>query len=195
MSKGYEMDENPRRDLIISTILRFGLTISLCSLPFIKMGVNVTAAGYSLLLFFPCAFMLPKPIMGWAEEFGTFVSRQPLRQWQGIYYQFANVQIRMMEVGRELWAVDTDLLRVIDEKPTLMLESLYDAHEYDVILGTNFHGFSPEGVEKVLMKSTHFEAKRMLMWLQREVYKPHRRKRALAAENTAARSRGNRTVE
>ncbi len=180
------MDENPRRDLIVSTILRFGLTISLCSLPFFKLGFNPTAAGYAVLLFFPCAFMLSKPIMGWAEEFGTFVSRQPLRQWQGIYYQFANVQIRMMEVGRELWAVDIDLLRVIGEKPTLMLESLYDSHEYDFIPGTRFHGFSPEGAEKILKKSTHFEARRMLTWLQREVYKPHRRKRELAAEQAGA---------
>ena len=175
------MDENPRRDLIISTILRFGLTTLLCALPFLKYGFGPTAAGFALLLFAACSFMLAKPIMGWAAEIGTFVSRQPLAKWQGIYYQFANVQIRMMEVGRELWVVDTDLLRVIGEKPTLMLGSIYDAHDYDAIPETKFHGFSPEGVEKVLLKSTHFEAKRMLLWLQREVYKPHRRKRELAA--------------
>ena len=180
------MEENPRRDLIVSTIVRFGLTISLCSLPFYKLGFNPTAAGYAVLLFFPCAFMLPKPIMGWAEEIGSYVSRQPLRQWHGIYYQFANVQIRMMEVGRELWVVDADLLRVIGEKPSLMLESLFDAHEYDVIPDTKFHGFSPDGAEKVLLKSDHIEARRMLLWLQREVYKPHRRKRELAAQRPHA---------
>ena len=179
------MDENPRRDLIISTILRFGLTILLCAWPFLKFGFGTTAAGFSLLIFFPCSFMLAKPVMAWAGEIGTFFSRQPLHKWQGIYYQFANVQIRMMEVGRELWVVDSDLLRVIDEKPTLMLESLYDAHEYDVIPDSKFHGFSPEGAEKVLLKSTHFEARRMLLWLQREVYKPHRRKRELAGERAA----------
>lgn len=174
------MEENPHRDLIISTLLRFGLTFLLCSLPFIKFGYGTVAAGYALLIFFPCSFMLAKPVMGWATEFGIFVSRQPLTKWQGIYYQFANVQIRMMEVGRELWVVDTDLLTVIGEKPTLMLESLFDCHEHDIIPGTKLHGFSPAGAEQVLMKSTHFEAKRMLMWLQREVYKPHRRKQELA---------------
>jgi len=179
------MDENPRRDLIISALLRFGLTILLCSLPFLKFGVNVTSAGLALLIFGPCSFMLSKPIMGLSGEIGTFFSRQPLSRWQGIYYQFANVQIRMMDVGHELWVVDTDLLRVIGEKPTLMLGSLYDAHEYDLIPATRFHGFSPDGAEKVLLKSEHFEARRMLMWLQREVYKPHRRKRELAAQRPA----------
>ena len=174
------MDENPRRDLIISTVLRFGLTILLCALPFIKFGYGPVAAGYAVLIFFPCVFMLSKPIMGWAEEIGTFFIRQPLSKWQGIYYEFAGTQIRFSEVGRELWAVDADLLRVIGEKPTLMLGSLYDVHDYDAIPDTKFHGFSPAGAEKVLRKSDHIESKRMLLWLQREVYKQHARKQDLA---------------
>ena len=174
------MDENPRRDLIISTVLRFGLTILLCALPFLKFGYGPVAAGYAVLIFFPCVFMLSKPIIGWSGEIADFFTRQPFTKWQGIYYEFAHVQIRMMEVGRELWVVDADLLRVIGEKPTLMLESLYDVHEYDAIPNTKFHGFSPEGAEKVLLKSTHFESKRMLLWLQREVYKQHKRKQEVA---------------
>ena len=176
------MHENPRRDLIVSTLLRFGTTILLCALPFYKLGVNATAAGYAVLIFFPCSFMLGKPIVGWLAEIGDFFQRQPLAKWQGNFYHFANVQIRMMEVGRELWVVDWDLLAVIGEKPTLMLESVYAPHEYDLIPGTKFHGFSPDGAAKVLSNSRHFEAPRMLMWLQREVYKPHARKRELAAD-------------
>lgn len=182
---GPEMDENPRRDLIISTILRFGSTLLLCSLPFLKFGYGMTAAGLALLIFAPCSFMLSKPIMAWVAEIGTFVSRQPLSEWQGRYYQFANVQIRLIEVGHELWVVDTDLMRVIGEKPTLMLGSLLGSNEYDAIPGTRYHGFSPLGAEKVLSKSNHFESSRMLMWLQREVYKPHRRKRELAEDAKA----------
>jgi hypothetical protein len=86
----------------------------------------------------------------------------------------------MIEVGRELWVVDADLLRVIGETPTLMLESRYVVSEYRAIADTRFHGFSPAGAEKVLQKSSHHEAKRMLLWLQREVYKQHARKQELA---------------
>ena len=87
----------------------------------------------------------------------------------------------MIEVGRELWGVDADLLRVVGEKPSLMLGSVYDRDDYATIAETNYHGFSPAGAAKVLNKSAHYEARRMLMWLQREVYKQHARKQDLAA--------------
>jgi hypothetical protein len=168
--------EDPTRDLIISATCRFGLTAFLCWLPIWKFGWNAEGAGLAVLVFFPCAFMLSKPIMGIAAELGIFVARQPLKQFQGSYYNFAGVQIRCIEVGKELWVVDRDLLAVIGEKPTLMLESLYNVHEYDEIPDTEFSGFSPEGAEKVLKASTHTDAGRMWLWLQREVYKPHAKK-------------------
>lgn len=174
-------DENPTRDLIISATCRFGLTAFLCWLPIWKFGLNPTGVGMAVLMFFPCSYMLAKPIIGIVEELGIFVARQPLKEFQGSYYNFAGVQIRCFEVGKELWIVDRDLLSVIGDKPTLMLESLYDVHEYDEIPGTKFCGFSPEGAEKVLKDSTHVESGRMLLWLQREVYKPHARKLELAA--------------
>ncbi|MEO8386525.1 MAG: hypothetical protein ABI583_14845, partial [Betaproteobacteria bacterium] len=109
-----------------------------------------------------------------------WAKRQPYAEWHGNYYEFAGTQIRIIEVSRELWVVDTDLLRVIGEKPSVLLESLYDVHDYDTIDETRYRGFSPSGAEKILSKSKHFESKRMLMWLQREVYKQHAKKQALA---------------
>jgi len=120
--------------------------------------------------------LLAKPILEAGGSWINWASKQPLVEWQGRYYEFANTQIRIFEVDKELWIVDADLLQVIGEKPTLMLESLYNSNEYELIPDTKFRGFSPEGAEKVLSKSTHFESKRMLIWLQREVYKQHRRK-------------------
>ena len=125
--------------------------------------------------------LLAKPIIEAGEGYFKWAKRQPYAEWQGNYYEFAGTQIRLFEVRRELWAVDTDLLRVIGEKPTLMLTSLYGTTDYNVITDTKYHGFSPAGAEKVLNKSTHFEAKRMLLWLQREVYKQHARKQDLSA--------------
>ena len=124
--------------------------------------------------------LLAKPIIEAGGNYFNWAKKQPYAAWHGNYYEFAGTQIRMIEVGRELWAVDADLLRVIGEKPTVMLESLYDVHDYDTITGTKYRGFSPAGVAKVLGKSGHFESKRMLLWLQREVYKQHARKQDLA---------------
>ena len=170
------MDENPRRELIVSTLLRFGLTVLLCSLPIIKFGFNPVGAGYAFLVFVPCSFMLSKSIIGWAGELGVFVSRQPYAKWHGNYYEFAGSQVRIYPVGKSLWFVDADVLKVIGQKTSLMLQSTFDVHEYDLIPGTKQHGFSEEGVEKLLRASDHSESKRMLLWIQREVVKPFRRK-------------------
>ncbi|MBL8521895.1 MAG: hypothetical protein JNK75_14660 [Betaproteobacteria bacterium] len=167
--------------MIISVVCRFGLTAFLCWLPIWKFGWNPIGAGLALLMFFPCSYILAKPILGMAEELGIAVARQPLKQFQGHYYNFSGVQIRCHEVGRELWVVDRDLLAVIGEKPTLMLESQYGVHAYDDIPGTRLKGFSPEGAEQVLKRSAHPDAGRMWLWLSREVYKPHARKLELAA--------------
>ena len=123
--------------------------------------------------------LLAKPIL---EAGGTWIQwakRQPFAEWQGDY-EFAGTQIRIFEMRRKLWVVDADLLRVIGKKPSVMLESLYDVQDYDAIAETRFRGFSPAVVEKVLRKSDHCESKRMLMWLEREVNKPHARKQDLA---------------
>ena len=133
------------------------------------------------LLAIPIAgVLLSKPIIEAGGAWIHWAKRQPYAEWQGNYYEFAGSQIRFIEVGRELWVVDADLLRVIGEKPSLMFESLYDNHDYDEIGGTKYRGFSPAGAAKVLSKSEHFESKRMLLWLQREVYKHHARKLELA---------------
>ena len=161
-------------------VVRLALSIAILWAIYRQLGWIVSVLSIPI-----AGVLMAKPIV---EAGGTWIQwakQQPYAKWHGNYYEFAGTQIRMMEVGRELWVVDTDLLRVIGEKPTLMLESLYDAHEYDVIPDTKFQGFSPEGAEKVLMKSTHFESKRMLLWLQREVYKAHRRKREMAEEHAA----------
>ncbi len=174
-------DENPRRDLIVSSLWRFGLTALFCYVPIWKFGWNVIGVGMAFLVFVPCMFMLTKPIIAWGEELGTFLHRQPHAKWHGRHYEFAGVQIRVYPVGKKLWFADTDVLKVLGQKPTLMVESTYDVHEYDTIAGTRQKGFSEEGIEKLLRASDHFEAGRMLLWIQREVVKPHRRKLELAA--------------
>jgi hypothetical protein len=176
------MDENPRRELIVSTLLRFGLTVFLCALPFIKFGVKPEAAGMSLLIFFPCSFMLSKPIMEWAEVLGVFVRRRPLAKWQGSYYQFAGIHIRIYPIEKSLWFVDSDVLRVIEKKSSPMLRSRFDVNEYELIPGTKLHGFSEQGIEKLLRASPHPEAGRMLLWVQRDVVKPFRRRLEMEAD-------------
>lgn len=125
--------------------------------------------------------LLAKPILEAGGNWLHWARKQPYAEWQGRYYEFAGTQIRIIEIGKELWVADADLLRVIGEKPSLMLGSVYDSQDYGAIPDSGLHGFSPGGALKVLSASSHYESKRMLLWLQREVYKPHQRKLDIAA--------------
>jgi hypothetical protein len=128
--------------------------------------------------------LFAKPIMDFFVWTYQTASQAPIKKYNGNYYEFAHTQIRVFVVANKLWCVDKDVLKVIGEKPTVMLESLFNACEYDQITGTTFNGFSEEGLEKLLQKSTHFEALRMLHWFQREVKKQHYRKLEVARELT-----------
>ena len=161
--------------ILLLFVTRLGLSSA------ILWAVNHYMGMIPFILAIPVAgVLLAKPIIEAGGSYFNWAKKQPYAEWHGNYYEFAGTQIRIIEVGRELWVVDKDLLRVIGEKPSLMLESLYDVHDYDGIGETGYRGFSPAGAEKVLRKSEHHESKRMLIWLQREVYKHHARKQELA---------------
>lgn len=130
------------------------------------------------MLIIPIAgrWLAPSLINGMAEFFG-WAARQPLEAWQGKYYAFNGIHMRFFEVRGELWLVDHDLLRIVDMKATLLLESQYDRHEYDDIADTRFQGFSPQGAEKFLRAQQHPEAGKAMLWLKREVYAVHARRR------------------
>ena len=167
------------KSIFILFAIRLGLSTAILWVVFRYLGI------IPFVLAIPVAgVLLAKPLIEAGGSFFQWARKQPYAEWNGNYYEFAGTQIRVLEVGPTLWVVDADLLRVIGEKPTLMLESLFEASDYQAIEGTKYHGFSPAGAEKVLKKSAHFEAGRMLMWLQREVYKQHARKRDLAAIKT-----------
>ena len=169
------MGENERRDLILATFVRFGLTAVLCWIPFIKFGVNPASAGFALLIFAPCSLMLSKPIVEWLAIYAAYVKRQPYAAWQGNYYEFAGTQIKVYHLGRSIWFDARDVLRVIRQKPSSRLKDTFDVLEYDSIPGTWRYGFSEEGVEKVLRSSNHRDAIPMLFWVQRQVVKPFHR--------------------
>ena len=56
------------------------------------------------------------------------------KKWQGNYYEFANVQIRIFGRDRatqqKLWFAAPDILKVLAEKPSRKLELIYGPAEY-----------------------------------------------------------------
>ena len=172
------MDEQPEwLKILLDCLGRIALCILISYIGYKVMG------GIGILLTVPAwGVMSAKPIMSFLSWCYTTTSQMPIKPYNGNYYEYAQRQIRIFIVDNKLWCVDVDVLKVIDEKPSVMLESLFSATEYDKIPGTKFNGFSETGVEKVLAKSKHIDALGMLHWFRRDVKKLHYRKLELARD-------------
>ena len=88
--------------------IRLALSAAILWLIFRYMGM------IPFILAVPIAgVLLAKPIIEAGGSWIGWAKSQPFVEWQGNYYEFAGTQIRMLEVGKELWVVDADLLRVL----------------------------------------------------------------------------------
>lgn len=124
--------------------------------------------------------MLAKPTIELVAAWFNWARREPYAKWQGQYYEFANVQIRILARDDGLWFCAADVLQVLGEKPAVNLNTIYDGNDYRHFAEEGFAAFSERVVALVLQQSRHPEAARMWLWLQREVIKQHYRKREIA---------------
>ena len=162
------------RDLVAMTLVRMALCAAVSWLVWRYLGIVAAVVTAPLW-----GVALARPIVEFAGYFYVWVNRSPLAAWQGRYYNFNGVHVRVMPVAQALWIVDRDILKVLGEKPTLLLPDQFDATEYGPIEGTRLHGFSEAGLERLLTQHPHTESARLLIWLRREVYFPHRRRLGL----------------
>jgi hypothetical protein len=158
-------------DLVILTLVRIALCAAVSWLVWRYLGLVVAVITVPLW-----GVALARPILEFSGHFYDWLNRSPLAEWQGRYYSFNGVHLRVFPVEQALWIVDRDIFKVLGEKPTLLLPDQFGATEYGAIEGTPFHGFSEAGLERLLTQHPHSESARLLVWLRREVYFPHRRK-------------------
>ena len=162
-------------DLVAMTLVRMALCAAVSWLVWRYLGIIPAVATAALW-----GVALARPVMEFTVYFYDWVNRSPLAAWQGRYYNFNGVHLRVMPVAQALWIVDRDIFQVLGEKPTLLLPDQFDATEYGQIEGTRFYGFSEAGLERLLIQHPHSESARLLIWLRREVFFPHRRRLDLA---------------
>jgi hypothetical protein len=123
------------------------------------------------------------PILGWiasrllvhgGSHAFSWMSRQALEEWQGTYYAFNDVQVRVFEDDdpRRLLFVVDDVVMAMGWKR--LPESFRIAHPRDLvpIPGTRLFALDPAGVERLLAKRNDHEAMRFLNWMKREVVAP-----------------------
>lgn len=155
----------------------FGLGIvALVAIPAVLawMGLGLIGLLFALPLL---AWIASRLIVNEGGVFFSWTSRQALGKWQGTYYSFNDVQVRVYEDDEELWFVVGDVLKSVGLKgvPDSFL-AIYP-RDCKLLEGTRFTVMNPTGLEHMLGKRNDREAIRFLQWMNRDVMRPWQRKR------------------
>jgi hypothetical protein len=120
------------------------------------------------------AVAIARPLVELIHEGFTWTSRQPLKKWEGNYYEFGGVQVRVVEDDGQLWFAADDVIKAtgIAAVGGTLLEAR-DLPEW------GFAGLGIDGVEKVLGRHRSHESGRFILWARREVIMPWERKRGV----------------
>ncbi len=116
---------------------------------------------------------IARPLVELAHEGMGWLVAQPMAEWQGIYYEFGGVQVRVYEHEARLWFAAKDVVKACG------IEANADTfHEGRVLEGPNLRCLSAGEVEALLTTHRCHEAGRFILWMRREVTTPWERKRS-----------------
>jgi hypothetical protein len=104
-----------------------------------------------------------------------WLKRRHKGEWNGLYYEFGPVHLRAVETEVGLVFVEDDLLAVI-EQPGSRTPRLFGPAERVRVEGTKWHALTEAGVERLLLKCPHRDAKSLLLYLRRSAFLPYARR-------------------
>ena len=115
-------------------------------------------------------------VHGGANAF-SWMSHRALDEWDGAYYAFDNVQIRVYEHDERLLFAAEDVLRATGIAPVPAAYLGVHPERFTPIPGTRLAGITAEGVEALVNEHPGHDAGRFLLWAQRDVVRPWERNR------------------
>ena len=117
------------------------------------------------------AWLIAKPLIEFMHEGFEWLSQQPLKDWEGRYYAFNSVHIRVFDDGDRLWFCAEDIIRACHLKA--LAPAIVGVEQIENLPCLTF-----EGVRAFHESHPHIELGRLLLWAQREVIAPWERKRS-----------------
>jgi hypothetical protein len=107
-----------------------------------------------------------------------WMSRKSMEEWQGAYYAFNNVQVRVYEDDEgELWFAARDMMLAADMSPIPDAVLEERAGECGRIGDTGLVGWTAAGAERFFAAHPGTEAGKLLLWMRREVVAPWKKRR------------------
>ena len=117
--------------------------------------------------------LLAKPILECVIWVYKYFRDAPLKPYQGHYYAFDGMQVRIVEINQALWVVDIDMLAIIGLIHSDASRKLAQHSEYRYVESQKLWVYSEQAALRLVQNSKHANAHRLKFWLQREVYFPY----------------------
>ncbi len=102
----------------------------------------------------------------------SYATKGVKEEWNGRHYEFAGVKLRAEETDDELVFLEKDLLGVIEQPKSKTVE-LFGPRERFLLTSCNEMALTQAGCERLLLKCPHRDAKKLMLFLQREAFFPH----------------------
>jgi hypothetical protein len=132
------------------------------------------------------AVLFAKPIVDGLGAYVWWARKEPYIPWEGRYYEFQNVHIRIFEEDGKLWFAAEDVLKVLGRKPDSTLAITYGEIDYRLISGAAappLRVFSTRAAREIIVRARHPEAGKFLFWFDREVVAPFEKAKEIRASS------------
>lgn len=123
--------------------------------------------------------LLAKPILGLLIWLYHTCADAPLKPFQGRYYAFNQLQVRVIEQDNALWVVDEDILPIIGLKVSELARRNAVPSDYFYCKREKLWLYSESYLQTLLQKSQHAESVKLRLWLQGTVYLPYQNKQKI----------------
>jgi hypothetical protein len=124
------------------------------------------------------AYFAARSFLTWGAESGTHFVRNLMGagKWGGFYYEFANIHLRAAERGDALVFLEADILRVLGQKKSQATQFFNEDERVPFDDKGTAMGLTRAGCQRLLMKSSHADAKKLLTYLEGQAFRPYEKR-------------------
>lgn len=128
------------------------------------------------MVFLPlAAWYASRIIVHGGFAFWHYATQGVKEEWNGRHYEFGGAKLRAEETDDELVFYEEDILGIIDQKSSTTVQ-LFGPAERFMLGESKAMALTQAGCERLLTKSPHRDAKKLMLFLQREAFNPHLRR-------------------
>ena len=149
-------------------------------------GIFLAMAALAWKVLGIVGFLLTLPVVAWFASRGIvhgstgavgWINRQATGEWEGYYYAFNDIQIRVYEDDGRLWFVAKDVLESLQMKDVADSFLARFPEDARLLEREKLTVLNSDALEKLLGGRQEHEAVRFLLWMRRDVIKPWAKKK------------------